>query len=146
MQTRFWAVLAILALNILGAIFLETKMTALFAAELAIILIAIILSAIVLIGIATETKWAWPVATLFFALSLANLVFLLLATRAFGTFAFLLLVNVVGLLVSVLSIKEADEFEEPVPLETYSPETEQEVVYEGAPRAKKQGARKKKKK
>ena len=128
MGMRFWTIFAILVLNILGALFLEMKMTA-FTAELVIIVIALILSMIALIGIGTEADWGWSFSTIFFALSLANIVYLLISTRAFGTFTVLLLIYVIGLLVSVLSIKEREEFAaEAVPLEKYEPEPE--VIYE----------------
>ena len=134
MGARFWAIFAILALNILGALFLETKMAA-FTAELVIIIIGVILSVIVLIGIGTDSKWAWPLSTVFFALSLANLIFLLVSTRAFGTFTVLLLLNVIGLLISVLSIKEEQEFDtDTSPLETYETEPELQVDYGNKPK------------
>ncbi len=151
---RMFAVLAVLVLSFVGAIFLESKMQQYAALELAVIVVALLLSVIALVGIASDSRWAWPFATILFALLLANLLFLHVNVGAFLTFVLLLLVNVFGMLIAILSIEDiAKNFagwnpgmDAMSPVETYSTEEEPEqVTYktEAKPKAKKAGRKKK---
>ncbi|MEM4246706.1 MAG: hypothetical protein QXF14_00060 [Candidatus Woesearchaeota archaeon] len=145
---RLMTVLALLALNLVGMIFLEGKMSEYATLELVIIVVGILLSILALIGIAAESRWSWPFSTVLFSLFLANAVFLFVTVGAFVTFVLLLIVNIIGLLVSVLSIE--DVVKEPASthppelpqIETYSAEEPAQVTYK-APKARR-GRRKKK--
>lgn len=134
---RLFFILGLLVLNFVGTIFLESRLQQYAVLELVIIVVGILLSILAIVGIATEVKWAWPFATILFALSLANVVFLHVNINAFLTFVILLFVNVFGLLVSVLSIEDDSDMVElsedtttsSVPLETYSLASEPTVTY-----------------
>ena len=135
---RLLIILILLLLNFLAAIYLETRMANNYALELFLIVLGLIIAAIMLIGIIFDTKWAWALTTIFFAASLANAVFLYISVRSFLVFAGLLFVNLLGLLVAVVSIREDADFMAETshfPLDTY--EEEPEVVYRTRKKAKK---------
>lgn len=144
MSGKLLTVLAVLILNFIGVIFLESKMQNYFTLELVIIVVGILLSILALVGIAAESRWAWPFSTILFALFLANVLFLHVNIHAFGTFGVLLFVNTIGLLMSILSIENEDAsgpWDEGIPqIETYNKEEPEKVTYK-APSVK---ARKKK--
>jgi hypothetical protein len=137
--------LVILVLNFVLAIFVETKLKAFFTLELVFVVLGMLLALILLFGIATGSRWAWPFGTIFFSLSLANAVFLFWNSGAWLSFVLLLLFNVFGLLMAVLSIGEREDegLEMPQePLQTYEEEASKQVSY-AAPRVK-TGAKKRK--
>jgi len=133
---RLLFVMALLALNLVGMIFLESRMERYVALELVIIVLGILLGILALMGIAAESRWSWPFATILFSLFLANAVFLYVVVGAFVTFVLMLIVNIFGLLVSVLSIEDSVV---PAPagsvpagspqVETYNAEEPAEVTY-----------------
>ncbi len=145
---RLLIIMGVLVLNFIGAIFLETKMTEYAALELVIIVVAILLSVIALIGIAAESRWSWAFVTILFALMLANSVFLFVTVGAFVTFVLMLIVNIFGMLVSVLSIEDsgavmpASVASEAPAVETYTEEPPAQVTYK-APRTRKARKRRK---
>lgn len=134
---RLLTILGVLVLNFIGTIFLETKLQSYAPLELVIIVVAILLSILALIGIASESRWAWPFTTILFSLLLANAVFLQVNIGAFITFVLLLLVNIFGLLIAVLSIEDVGDAvagwtpdaSEDMPLETYAAAAEPKVTY-----------------
>lgn len=152
---RMFTVLAVLVLSFVGAIFLESKMEQYAALELAVIVVGILLAVIALIGISSDSRWAWPFATILFSLLLANLLFLHVNVGAFLTFVLLLIVNVFGMLIAILSIEDlvknlAGRSPEmgamSPPVETYSTEEQPaKITYktETKPKAKKAGRKKK---
>lgn len=121
---RLIVILAVLVLNFAAAIFLQTKLQAYTSLELAFIILGIIVGIVVLVSIGTNARWAWPVTTLFFSASMANLLFLFLATDAIVTFLAATLVNLLGMMIAVLSITREIPMEEPTPVETYEVEKE----------------------
>ncbi len=118
---RLFTMMVVLVLNLVGMIFLETKMVDYAVLELVIIVVAVILSILALIGIAAESGWSWPFATILFSLLLANAVFLFATVGAFVTFVLLIIVNIFGLLVSVLSIGDVSS------VESAAPQTQQDI-------------------
>lgn len=145
---RLLVIIATLVMSFIGTIFLESKMGQFAALELVIIVVAILLSIIALIGIAAESRWSWPFATILFSLMLANAVFLFVNVPALITFVLLIIVNIFGMLVSVLSIDDsspsvvstAPAGESPR-VEPYVEEPSAEVTY----KEPKRGRRKKRK-
>ncbi len=129
---RTIAIIVLLFLNFLGAIFLETKLTTYFTLELVFIVIGLILALGMMLGLGLELKWGWPLATIAFSLYLANTVFLYVHTKSFLVFALMLFFNTIGLLISVISIREDDDFtEEDLPLEPYDFDKEpHSIVYD----------------
>jgi len=141
-------VLALLVVNFIGTIFIESKMPQYFTLELVIIVVGILLAVISLVGIAAEARWAWPFSTILFSLLLANSVFLYVNVPAIITFLGLLVVNIFGLLVSIISIEDVAQSlgamnPDVSPLETYPTGESAQVTY-SAPAAKAKSSRKKK--
>ncbi len=116
--------LGLLVLNFIGALFLLTKAGGIpFYLEIVYLLVAIFATLIFLAGLVFEARWAWPIATILFALNLANAVCLYILIGAILTFVLLVLINSMGILTAMLSIN--DEKEEDIsipetPVETYS--------------------------
>ncbi|MBW2985970.1 hypothetical protein KY333_01235 [Candidatus Woesearchaeota archaeon] len=145
---RTITIILLIFLNFLGAMFIETKLQTNFTLELVFIVVGLILAFGVIIGIGLNLKWAWPMATIMFALFLANAVFLYVNQKAFLTFVLMMFFNTIGLLISVVSIEEEDDFtEEQHPVETYDFDEEpHSFVYDVSTAPKKTAKKKAKKK
>ncbi len=139
---RLIATLILLVLNIAAAIFLQTKLIDYYTLEAVFIILLIIIGVILLVGIGVKAGWIWPVTTLYFSASLANLLFLFLSTNAIITFILAVFVNLVGMMIAVLSITKSVESEGATPVETYNVETPKEVRVET--RISKKGSRRRK--
>ena len=114
---KVFVTVILLALSLFTALLLESRMGAGAAGELVVILIGTIITAGILFGVWIEEPWAYPLALLFFAASLANLLWIFSSTQIFLTFAFGILVNVAGLVMCLVSFEKAIPAPE---LETYS--------------------------
>ena len=141
---RTIALIIFLVLNFILAILLESKMTANYTLELVIIVIGILLSIAVLLGMSFEARWSWPVSTILFSAFLANAIFLYIASNEFVAFTGLVLVNTLGLLTSVLSIGDYDDFVDEDALETYHEEHNVQVEYKAPKKKTKKKSKKKK--
>lgn len=137
---RILTILFALFMNFVGAIYLETRMTNNFTLELVLIVIGILVSIIMLLGLAFESKWSWPLATIIFSASLANSVFLYFSVNTFLVFGGLLFFNLLGLVISVVSIPEKDDFDsetsDSFPVDSYDEEPKS-VVYKSTTKKKK---------
>ncbi len=146
---RLFTLLGVFVLSFIGTIFLESKMDEYFTLELVIIVVGILLAITALIGIAADARWAWPFSTILFALLLANAIFLFVNIGAFVTFVLLLIVNIFGLLVAVLSIQDisaaiqSSQLPEAPQLETYATEEPAHVTYKAPKAGKARRGRKK---
>lgn len=137
---KILTILIILVINFILMIFLETKLEKFFVLELVIIVVGILLALILLAGLAAKAKWAWPFATIFFSLSLANTIFLFWNIKAWISFLLLLFFNTFGLLMSAVSEEETDEDWEPEisePVETFEPKQVEYAATEVKPAKKK---------
>ncbi|MBW2969791.1 hypothetical protein KY309_01665 [Candidatus Woesearchaeota archaeon] len=112
---KFIVTIILLGLSLLTALVLESYLKTGYAVQLVLILIGIILTAGIIFGLWIELEWAYPFTMLFFALALADMVWMFAETKAFLPFAFGLLVNVAGLVLCIASI-ETTALQE---LETY---------------------------
>jgi len=117
--------LGLLVLNFIGALFLLTKTSGIpFYLEIVYLLVAIFATLIFLAGLVFEAKWAWPLATILFAVNLANAVCLYILIGAILTFVLLVLINSIGILAAMLSINDEKEDVDlgvpETPVETYS--------------------------
>lgn len=102
--------LGLLVLNFIGALFLLTKAGGIpFYLEIVYLLVAIFATLIFLAGLVFEARWAWPLATILFAVNLANAVCLYIIIGAILTFVLLILINSIGILASMLSINDEKE-------------------------------------
>ena len=142
--TRTIALIIFLVVNFILAILLESNLRANYTIELVIIVIGILLSIALLLGMAVDAHWSWPFATILFSALLANAIFLYITSSAFVAFTGLILVNTLGLLISVLSIHEPEQYlMDSMPLETYEAAVHPDINYLTT---KRRSAKKKKKK
>ena len=102
---RTFTLFILMALNILTAISLETQMGTGYLVEIFFILVIIAASTTTLIGAWQEKRWSYPTATILFSASLANTIWLYFATKTITGFAFGVLINSAGVVLSILSIK-----------------------------------------
>jgi len=131
--------LGLMILNFIGALFLLTKAGGIpFYLEIVYMLVMIFATLIFLAGVVFEAKWAWPLATIMFALNLANTVCLYLVIGAIITFVLMIIVNAIGILAAMLSINdEVEDINSEIPdklVETYNAD---EVEAESKKRRKK---------
>ena len=109
-----------------------------FYLEIVYMLVMIFATLIFLAGVVFEAKWAWPLATIMFALNLANTVCLYLVIGAIITFVLMIIVNAIGILAAMLSINdEVEDINSEIPdklVETYNAD---EVEAESKKRRKK---------
>ncbi len=114
---KVFITIILVALSLFTALILESRMTNGAILQLFVILAGAIFTAAILFGLWIEEPWAYPLAMVFFAASMANLVWLFSSTKVFLTFAFGLLVNVAGLVMALTSIEVGVPSQE---LETYT--------------------------
>ncbi len=110
------ATIILLGISLLTALLLESSMTGGYAAQLAMIIVGIILTTGVIFGLWIEAEWSYPLGLIIFAAALANLLWLFKLTNNQLTFVFGILVNVAGLVMCLVSLKEIPEWAQ---LETY---------------------------
>jgi len=141
---RLLIIYTLIVLNAAAAVYMETHMASWYRLEMLVILVGLLASLIVMIALAVEAEWAWPLATIFFSLAIANLVFEFSISRRYIAFLVALVLNVFAFLISILSVGEVEP--EPLPespppaapsVETY------EVKHEAAGDAPKKRGRKK---
>lgn len=106
----------LLGLSIISLLAIETAMTTYFNLQLLVIVAFGAAVAGIIYGTINETQWAQPAATLFFALSLANLIVIFAFNKAFLPLAFGALVNVSGIVLTTVTAKKGIDWSI---LETY---------------------------
>ena len=127
METEHKAIITciLLALSLMTALVLESRIGSGVKVQLVLILIGILLSAGILFGLIMRHSWTYPPGILMFVLSLANLLWLFAVTHSLLGLAFGILVNVVGLVLCLVSIDTAEvepyteDYLSPASLETY---------------------------
>ncbi len=107
----------LLGLNLFAALLLETRMPKYYGWEMLFICILGLFTFAVLFGLWIDEPWAYPMSSILFAASLANVIWLFYLTSTFLTSAFALLVNIAGLVICLASIQNADS--SAASLETY---------------------------
>ena len=102
-MSAFMAII-LLGLNLFAALMLETKMPKYYGWEILSICIIGLVTFAVLFGLWIDEPWAYPLSSILFALSIANVVWLFHVTDTFTTSAFALLINIAGLVICLASI------------------------------------------
>jgi len=97
----------LLGLNLFAALLLETKMPKYYGWEILFICIIGLVTFAVLFGLWIDEPWAYPLSSILFALSIANVVWLFHITDTFTTSAFALLINIAGLVICLANIHGA---------------------------------------
>lgn len=106
----------LLGLSALSLLAIETTMTTYFNLQLLVTVAFGIALAGILFGMFTESDWAQPIATLYFALALSNLIVIFAFNKAFLPLAFGALVNVSGIVLTTVGTKKGIDWSI---LETY---------------------------
>ena len=127
MQTAHKAIITgiLLALSLMTALLLESRITSGVKYQLVFIFLGILVSAAIVFGLIMQRAWAYPLGIVVFVLSLANILWLFVASRSLLGFAFGILVNVIGLVICLLNLETGhvepyhDDYTSPVNLETY---------------------------
>ncbi len=96
----------LLGLNLFAALLLETKMPKYYGWEILFICIIGLVTFAVLFGLWIDEPWAYPLSSILFALSIANVVWLFHITDTFTTSAFALLINIAGLVICLANIRQ----------------------------------------
>ena len=100
----------LLGLNLFAALLLETRMPKYFGWEVLFICVIGLLTFAAYFGLWIDERWAYPMSSILFALSLINVVWLFYLTDTFLTSAFALLVNIAGLVICLASIQSTAQF------------------------------------
>lgn len=122
----------LIALNVLGTLWLESTLTRYYRFEFAVVVLLLLFGMILITAEMKRLRWAWPMMTIYFALSTLNIAFLFLITSNFLGFALTALITIVGLLraVSHLDDPEVEELDPiAVKLETYGNYKKKEPLY-----------------
>jgi hypothetical protein len=100
----FRITLMIMFLSFLGTVYLEPALKNFHMVELLVIIVGLIFAFLVLYGIATGKRWAWPAATIFFSLALINTSLIwayhTLSAALIGTYFF----EIIGLLLAFANL------------------------------------------
>ena len=123
---------ALILLNILGALYAETHLKTFAGPEIFVIAAGMVCSFILMIALAVETRWSWSMGIINFSLALANNIFLFALTRHPLAFLSTIFLNLLGFIISAVSLVDTDTEENDdenthslPPIETYAEEQEQ---------------------
>lgn len=115
--SRFIALLALLGLSFISALMFESIMTKSYVVELFVIILGVIFSIIALVSLLNDGAGGWFMATLIFGAALVNGIVLFLMVKSFALLMLSIIVNITGMIFSVLSAVETDE--DDFDIETY---------------------------
>lgn len=112
----------LLALNVLGALWLESSLTRYVKVEFAFIALLLLFAVVLISAEAQRFSWVWRAQVAYFAVSVLNIGLLFLATSKFWAFALGTIIGLIGLLraVSRMECSKIISDPNPVKLETYS--------------------------
>ncbi len=113
----------LLALNVLGALWLESSLTRYVKVEFAFIALLLLFAVVLISAEAQRFAWVWRAQVAYFAMSVLNIGLLFLATSKFWAFALGTIIGLIGLLRAVSRMECSKIIDEPHPvkLETYGP-------------------------
>ncbi len=121
---RFVVITVILGIVLLAAAWLERHLVSHMYPEILALILITTVSYILLGGIEKERKWAWPFASIIFALLLANNTFVWWQLRAIGATTIAAVFSIFGMMVAFVSLPEKTNLRPAV--ETYTTEPVQQ--------------------
>lgn len=134
----FRITLLVMFMSFLGTIYLEPSLSSFHFAELFVIIIGLVFAFLVLYGIATGKRWAWPAALIFFSLALINTsliwAYYRLSTALVGTYFF----EAAGWLLAIANLDIYDLQEDAKKVDISPPKAKAET-YENQAREPKSG-------
>lgn len=107
--SRFIAFLALIGLSFISALLFEARMTKGFSVELVVIFIGVIFSIIAAVSLLEGESGGWFLATLIFGAALVNAIVLFLIVKSFALLILAIVVNITGMIFSVLSAADMDD-------------------------------------
>ena len=107
--SRFIALLALFALSFVSALMFESKMTKGYTVELIVIFLGVIFAIIAAASLLNGEAGGWFLATLIFGAALVNGIILFLIVKSFALLILAVIVNITGMIFSVLSAADTDE-------------------------------------
>lgn len=120
---RFIAFLSLIGLSFVSALLFESRMHAGFTVELIVLFIGFVFALIASASILNNESSGWFLATLIFGAALVNSIVLFLMVKSFALLVLSIVVNITGMIFSVLSAAEIDEDDDDdsddLDLETY---------------------------
>lgn len=134
---RVLAIVILMAIGLGATLMLTSQMTGYWWIEWLVLMAAGLFILAMFFGLWVDAEWAYPMATVLFALSLANMLWLYTKTYNFTVFAFGLLANIAGVVLSLTGIGAPEEKDE---IETYDAkpvETEAVAKKRGRPKRRK---------
>ncbi|MBW3018962.1 hypothetical protein KY329_02135 [Candidatus Woesearchaeota archaeon] len=142
---RVLTLVILMAINLGAALMLMSRMKKFWWVEFLILMVAGLVILAGFFGMWVDAGWSYPLMTILFALSLANILWLYTNVSILGIFGLALLANVTGVVLSMTKIDKELTMDELI--ETYDvgePELDHSVVME-APKAKKKAKKRRKK-
>lgn len=109
---------ALIVFNTAAAVYMETHMVSWYRLEMVAILFGMLASLILMIALAVDAEWGWPFSVLYFSAAIANNAFEFAVSKRYLAFLLVVLVNLFGFLISILSIVDKKQEEEPEVTET----------------------------
>ena len=106
---RMITIYALILLNVLGALYVETHLNMLAGLEIFVVAAGVVCSFILMIALAVETKWSWSMGIIYFSLALANNTFLFALTRHSLAFLSAIFLNLLGFIISAVSLVDTEE-------------------------------------
>ena len=115
MARGFWRLLVIIGIALLGSLLLERGLNSHYVLELYLLLLGVIISIIVLMGVAWGKRWGWPLAAVFLSLLTLNAMVVYLSIRAaFLTFEIVIALCLMGLVMAFLRATQPEPVGDPL--------------------------------
>ncbi len=124
----FVVTLVLIILQLIGAFVLSRNLGSFAPLEWAIMVIVLIWSIIVLIGLARNKRWAWPVALFLFAALTLNFLWFFFVIGGSLTLAVFFIISVLTLLVGFVGVDLA-QMSAPAPATAPSADVEKVIPY-----------------
>lgn len=142
---RILTLVILMAINLGAAIMLMSRMKKFWWVEFLILMIAGLFILGGFFGMWVDAEWSYPMMTILFALSLANILWLYTHVSHVTVFGLALLANITGVVLSMTRVEKDPDIDDLI--ETYDlpdePELDHSIVMQAAKRPKKKKAKKK---
>ena len=142
---RVITLVVLMAISLGATLLLQAQMKGYWWLEWLVLMAAGLFILATFFGLWVDADWGYPMATIIFALSLANLLWLYTRTGQYTTFAIGLLANITGVVVSLTGIGKSSEMPQET-IETYDVAEKAPAKKTAKKTTKKRGRPKKRKK
>lgn len=142
---RVLTLVILMAINLGAAIMLMNRMKKFWWIEFLIMMAAGLFILAGFFGMWVDAEWSYPLMTILFALSLANILWLYSNVHYLSVFGLALLANITGVVLSMTKINKEQETDDLI--ETYDvsePELDHSIVMKSEAKPKKKAAKRRK--